>query len=258
VPLLYVDLLGMKARYQAGGVRAARRSYTLLGELVAAGLTALGAGRPVSGGVQSDAAALQFASATDAVAVGRALFGAAFARSARNRRLWIRGVVMRGSYPGAPLQREEQLAGAPVGVFERHFTDSLLRAVNLEQSGFRGQRLLIDNDLVTPQLNQALGWGVGEGRLLPAHRLRYSSYPEGTENFSDVLWPVPGDIAVWRGSYTRLLDRLRWAAGGGDQESVQASATHLLFAEIDSIIHSLGGPSALAAPRDGLFLAGGS
>jgi hypothetical protein len=247
VPLLYVDLLGMKARYVGGGVRAARRGYTLLGELVASGLGALPEGRPVTGGVQSDAAALQFATATDAVIVGRAIFRKTFARSARNRRLWIRGVVMSGSYPDAALQREDQLAGAPAGVFERHFTDTLLRAVNVEQAGFRGQLLLIEEQLVTAQLENALSWQVGDGRLLPAHRLRYSQYPRGLDAYRDVLWPVADDIRRWPLSYTRLLDRLRWAADGGDAELVQASATHLLFAEIDAILHGLGGPSA--APR---------
>jgi heptaprenylglyceryl phosphate synthase len=96
MPLLYVDLLGMKARYQSGGVRSARRGYRILGEMIAEALSELPSDRPVSGGVQSDAAALQFATAVDAVIVGRAVFRETLMRSTRNRRLWIRGVIMRG------------------------------------------------------------------------------------------------------------------------------------------------------------------
>jgi hypothetical protein len=37
----------------------------------------------------------------------------------------------------------------------------------------------------------------------------------------------------------RMLDRLRWASDGGDLAFLHASATHLLFEEMSSIIHSL-------------------
>lgn len=244
MPLLYVDLLGMKARYQSGGVRSARAGYRILGEIVAEGLTALAPGRQVSGGVQSDAAALQFATAVDAVTVGRAIFHDTLMRSTRNRRLWIRGAIMRGGYPGVELQTEQPLAGAPAGVFERHFNGTLLRAVNAEQAGFRGQRLLIEDALVTSHLNEALQIAVGNGFVLPAHRLRYSRPPSG---FHDVLWPMTAEPDRWPQVYRRLLDRLRWATDGGDSESLQASATHMLFTEIDAIVHSLGGRTAGAS-----------
>src|SRR5258706_6914895 len=66
MPLLYVDLLGMKSRYRARGVNAARAGQRQLRAVVLAGLSALPAGVEVSGGVQSDAAALQFLCAPDA------------------------------------------------------------------------------------------------------------------------------------------------------------------------------------------------
>lgn len=241
MPLLYVDLLGMKARYRSGGVRSARRGYRIFGEILAEALNELPSDRPVSGGIQSDAAALQFATAVDAVIVGRAVFRETLMWSTRNRRLWIRGVIMRGGYPGVELQSEQQLEGAPAGIFERHFNETLLRAINAEQSGFRGQRLLIEDQLVTPHLAATLQVPVGQGAILPAHRLRYSNAPDG---FHDVLWPMPEDASQWPIFYRRLIDRLRWASDGGDFESLQASATHLLFAEIDSIVHALGGEAA--------------
>lgn len=248
MPLLYVDLLGVKARYQTGGVPAARRAYTVLGKVVADGLKALPQGRPVAGVVQSDAAALQFERASDAVTVGRAIFQECFRRSSKERRVWIRGVVMKGSGPKASLDKQTPLKGAPEGILERHFSTALLRAINAEQSGFRGQRLLIEESLVTPQLVNSHGWEMLDGVLKPAHRLFYSSYPQHAEKFMDVLWPMADDPSRWPGGYRRLMDRVRWATLGGESESAHASATHLLFAEIDSIVHSLGGPSTARAP----------
>src|SRR3982751_5189568 len=104
MPLLYVDMLGMKARYHRGGPRAALNGYRLLGELVREGLEALPDGHAVSGGVQSDAVCLQFASVAAAVTVGRKLFSDTFRRSKRSRLLWVRGVIVDEGHPEAPIE----------------------------------------------------------------------------------------------------------------------------------------------------------
>ena len=239
MPLLYVDMLGMKARYLRGGPRAALRSYRLLGELVQEGLEALPNGHSVSGGVQSDAACLQFASATDAVMVGRKLFSDTFRRSKRSRLLWVRGVILTEGHPDAPIETAKQLQHSTPDVFVREFALPLVRAIHAEQSGFHGQRLLIESKLVNEDLNQALGNEIGSGHLSPVHRLRYSKYPTPTGRFRDVLWPVPNNLDDWPFLCRRMLDRLRWASDGGDPAFLHASATHLLFEEISSIIHGL-------------------
>jgi hypothetical protein len=237
--LLYVDLLGMKARYHRGGIRSAQRGYRMLRKLVSEGLGALPSGRPVSGGVQSDAACLQFASTTDAVKVGRRLFAETFRRSQRPGLLWIRGVIVEGFHPNAPIESVEPLDENFGEVFVREFKVPLLRAIHAEQSGFHGQRLLIESKLLTERLEKDLRVPIGDGYLLPAHRLRYSRYPSPTGRFRDVLWPVPDDFQNWPFLRRRMLDRLRWANDGGDPEFLHASATNLLFEEIDSIVHGL-------------------
>jgi hypothetical protein len=239
VALLYVDMLGMKARYQRGGPRSAMAGSRILCELVQRALEALPAGRSASGGVQSDAACLQFASTLDAVTVGKLLFSEAFMRSKRNGLVWIRGVIVDGGHPEAPLEETRPLDDVSGEVFVRSFSPPLLRAIYAEQSGFHGQRLLIENELVTKELNEALRQSIGNGHLLPAHKLRYSRYPAPTGHFRDVLWPAPADFADWRFLCRRMVDRLRWASDGGDQEFIHASATNLLFEEINSIVHGL-------------------
>jgi hypothetical protein len=236
VPLLYVDVLGMKARYRDGGVPAARTAYEKFALRVTEGLRELPVGAPVSGGIQSDAVALQFATGADAVRVGRALFRAAFEQSTRADRMWLRGVILKDGAAGAELQHHGQLTDAPDGVFERHFTDVLLSAINAEQAGFRGQRLLIERGLVTSQLHAAFGVTAPGGRIKSASKLEFSECPPG---FQDVLWPASPDLAGWDQYYRKMLDRYRYATQGGDSEWLHASATYLLFAEIDSIIHSL-------------------
>jgi len=239
MPLLYVDMLGMKARYHRGGPRAALNGYRLLGELIREGLEALPDGHAVSGGVQSDAACLQFASAADAVAVGRKLFSDTFRRSKRSRLLWLRGVIVDEGHPNAPIEANKPLQDSTPDVFVREFALPLVRAIHAEQSGFHGQRLLIEGKLASSELNKSLRQKVGSGHLSPTHRLRYSKYPSPTGRFRDVLWPVPEDLDDWPFLCRRMLDRLRWASDGGDPAFLHASATHLLFEEINSIIHGL-------------------
>ena len=231
-------MLGMKARYHRGGTRAAQSGYRLLAELVQQGLEALPQGHAVRGGVQSDAVCLQFASAIDAVLVGQKLFSDTFKRSNRSNLLWVRGVIVEGG-PKAPIETTKQLQKSTPEVFVREFAPPLVRAIHAEQSGFHGQRLLIENKLATRELDRALRREVGNGRLSPTHRLRYSKYPRPTGGYRDVLWPVPEGLEEWPSLCRRMLDRLRWASDGGDLAFLHASATHLLFEEISSIIHSL-------------------
>jgi hypothetical protein len=238
VPLLYVDMLGMKARYHRGGTRAAQSGYRHLAELVQQGLEALPEGHAVRGGVQSDAVCLQFASAIDAVKVGQKLFSDTFRRSNRSNLLWVRGVIVEGG-PDTPIEMTKPLQASTPEVFVREFAPPLVRAIHAEQSGFHGQRLLIESKLASRELDQALQQEIGNGHLSPTHRLRYSKYPPPTGRYRDVLWPVPERLEDWPSLCRRMLDRLRWASDGGDLAFLHASATHLLFEEISSILHSL-------------------
>jgi hypothetical protein len=242
MPLLYVDLLGMKSRYRTRGVNAARSGQRQLRAVVLAGLSALPADAKVSGGIQSDAAALQFLHATDAVTVGQAMMLEAVRRSSREQRVWIRGAIMRRGGPTSRLDTQVQLDGAPMGVFERQFKPVLMEAIHVEQAGFRGERLLIAEDLVDDKLEAAHARHRYDGTAISTFcRLRYSRYPEPVcDGFRDFLWMVPATLSAWDRRRGRMLDLLRWSGDGGDDEVAQAAATHLVFAEADAILHGSG------------------
>lgn len=240
MPLLYIDLLGMKSRYRTRGVNGARSGQRQLRAVVLAGLSALPAGVDVSGGVQSDAAALQFRHATDAVTVGQAMMTEAFRRSSREQRVWIRGAIMKRGGPNSRLDTQIQLEGAPVGVIERQFKPVLMEAIHVEQAGFRGQRLLIGDDLIDDKLRAAhLRHRYNGADISPFCRLRYSRYPPPVcDGFCDFLWMIPATLSSWDRRKLRMLDLLRWSCEGGDDEVSQAAATHLVFAEADAMLHA--------------------
>ena len=247
MPLLYVDLLGMKARWHDGGVEGARAGYREFEELVVEALAGLPRGTAVSGGVQSDAAVFSFEHAKDAVSVGRRLLREAFAKASSRNRTWIRGVILDHGWPvDAELERVRTLKGAPAGVFTRHFKRPLLEAINLEQSGFRGQRLLVANSLVTHELKAAINVEVAGRPLALFRRLLSARYPTKAHAYQDVLWMLPDDLEAWPGLKIKMLDALRWASRGdrSDPEFLQASATHLVFAEVDALVYAMGAAAA--------------
>jgi hypothetical protein len=230
-------MLGMKSRYVEGQVDGARRGYRKFRRLLGAGLAVLPEGRPVSGGMQSDAASLQFATVDDALLVGRAIFLAAFESGGRMGRSWLRGVILEHGWPASVLQRNHPLPNAPDGLFETRFSEHLLNAINVEQSGFKGQRLLIEGSIATEATGRRLAVKVGGGNLAPFRRLGHSHYPTPTcDGFRDVLWMLPDNPADWPNHRIRMLDLLRWSSGGGPAELEQAAATHLAFAEVDAIL----------------------
>jgi hypothetical protein len=198
--------------------------------------------------------ALTFTTAGDAVIAGRAIFQAAFQSGWSGRRAWVRGVILEHAWPPeAPLEKLHQLPHAPDGVYERSFQKPLLRAINLEQAGFRGRRLLIESTLVTPELVQRLAVPTPCRPLSIFRRLQNSPYPRIMDGFQDVLWMLQSDEATWEGSQLHMLNLLRWSSAGGDVEVVQASATHVVFAQAEAMrIGAVNAPAwrAGAAPDE--------
>jgi hypothetical protein len=235
--LLYADILGMKARWRAQ--TGVQRAYRRLEALVAEALTTLPAGTLVGGGVQTDAVALLLEDPLDAVRVGQALFQAAFDYGNDNNRFWLRGVIMEGGHPNARLAFDRPLPGAPVSLSVRRYSTRLLNAINIEGSGYKGHRLLVESSAVPtpPVISRADG---KELRLV--WRLKRSLYPSpACDGFSDVLWMVPNDLRSWEPQRIKMLDRLRWSSES-PEESLQAAATMLVFAEVEAMIHSLDHP----------------
>lgn len=233
-------MLGMKSRYVKGNVDGARRGYAKFRRLLGAGLAVLPDGNVVTGGMQSDAASFQFATVDDALLVGRAVCLAAFRAGGRGGRSWVRGVILEHGWPTSVLQRQYPLPHAPNGLYETRFSEHLLNAINVEQSGFKGQRLLIEDTLATEATGRRLAIKVEGGNVAPFRRLKHSHYPTPTcDGFRDVLWMIPGNPADWPSRRIRMLDLLRWSAGGGPAELEQAAATHLAFAEVDAILEAM-------------------
>ena len=86
------QVIGMKSRWQSGGVASAKAAYHTLDLVIRHALEAVAeaVAATVSGGVQSDAAALLCPDAATAIAVGRLIFREAFRRSDVTQRYWVR------------------------------------------------------------------------------------------------------------------------------------------------------------------------
>lgn len=234
--LLYLDVLGMKARWATGDIEIVKRAFAVLDEIVE---KALSDSDPriqesVSGGIQSDAAALVFENATDAVTIGRAIFREAFFRGSEEERFWLRGVII--PVESAELETTVDLTGGARNVKKRVFCDPLMNAINYEQSGFGGQRLLIDLTLVDSELAYKFLTPVREtGHVRSLFHLCELRDSQTVQGFKDVLWMAPDDIANLENERVEMGKRLRWSAGARD-EFRHASLTMLVFEECHAIV----------------------
>lgn len=245
--LLYIDLLGMKTRWQTAGVAGAKAAYQTLDLVVrhALGSVPEDAAESVVGGIQSDAAALACRDVTDAVALGLVVFKETFRRcgalDAGRERHWIRGVIV--EMAEAELESTQTLAGPATQVAKRVFSDDLLEAINIEQSGFRGQRLLVAESLIDPNVESRFAVSLGDDRSLSL--LTRLAYSDALPGFRDALWMFPADQTPsnidesWRLMRRAMENRLRWAGEGGAGEFTQAAATQLVFAECNAIYRDL-------------------
>jgi len=247
VPLLYVDVLGVKARWQAGGPERVSAAFALLEELVGETLDEVDTA-PIAGGVQTDAAALVFDEVEAAVRMGRALFRRAFDRSVEQpeARLWLRGVISPVESTDE-LTTESPLRGDGDTLLVRRFSPDLLRAINVEQSGVKGMRLLLDQELAGDELSDALVIPIGEsGHVLPLKNLSYSLYPEGAgvseAGYADVLWMIPDEVAHWSDWSLQELKLSKALRGSGRDtyEFTQIAATALTFSETAAILGAVG------------------
>lgn len=257
MPLLYIDVLGMKARWQGGNLGTVKAAFARLEDLVQQSLAQLPTDTQYDARLQSDAAAILFADASPAIRVGRSIFQAAAGTSTETERFWLRGLIT--SAP-AELYSLETVSdyGAPFRCLRiRHFADQLLSAVLIEQSGPKGARLLLEQELVSQHLKSEFAIDVAPGRLYPFRRLDNSAYPRvEADAFCDVLWmfPDPYTPNSWRDRQRRMNNMLRWAGGvaaatGHDEEFSHAAATALVFTECDAILGSVQRAAVTRASR---------
>jgi hypothetical protein len=247
VPLLYIDVLGMKARWQSGDLDAVQRAYAQFERLVSDALAAMPDDTQFDASIQSDAVAVLFASVDSAVRVGRDIFRAAASLANAEERFWLRGVIVPAQPRFDSLENTTDQGHDFRRVRTRRFSDELLQAILVEQSGPKGARLLIADELITTSLKDAYAIRVGTIHIVPFRRLNNSSYPHPDRGtFRDVLWmlPSPYDDLRWAQQQRTMDNALRWAGGAAavtrsDEEFAHAAATELVFKQCHAILGSI-------------------
>jgi hypothetical protein len=235
----FLDLLGVRARWHAGGRDSAEAAFARLEALVGDTLTRLAPKSLRDGAIETDSAALVFGATEDALAFIRELFTDAFAAPSRakDERLWMRGTVTAIQNPG-PLRHSAQLAGhGKVRVYR--LDGGLLDAIAVEKSGFKGMRIVVEESLLTPAVREHFHVQAGSRTLVPFKSLTNSVYPRRIAHvYEDFLWMARTEEAEWRKLKRSMSDRLRWSAQDGE-EFLQAASTQVVFNETAAIFRSL-------------------
>jgi hypothetical protein len=240
--MLYLDLLGVKARWQQGGGAAAVAAYDALRRFIRTGLAALPRERRelVRGGMQSDAAALIFPRVDEAIVAGRVIYQAAFQGplSETDERFWLRGAITSCDLED-PLWNTSPLAD-DLSLTDARPSAALLDAIAVEQSGYRGMRLLIDKQVAHWTIRKEFDIVVGAGAVFRTIRqMKFNALPASvSDRFVDVLWMLPDDLADWPLQKRRILDRVRWAALHPEELS-HASLTLVIFEGCGALLESL-------------------
>lgn len=236
--LLFVDLLGVRARWLQGGREAAERAFQEFRNLVATSLRNVRTEYLTHGLVESDAAALTFRNLETALCVARTMYLAAFSQT--NRIAWLRGCIVKHQEESF-LRRSTSYAGRISHVELMIYSGGLLDAISVEKSGFKGMRILVEKDLVTPEINGALKQPIGHLNFMPLTKLRDSTYPARLEDsFVDYLWMGTTEKDRFEEIRKTMAWRLRNAASE-PEEFIQAAATQVVFHECAAILSSLGG-----------------
>jgi hypothetical protein len=238
----FLDLLGVRSRWHAGGRASAEAAFARLEALVSETLTRLAPRSLRDGAIETDSAALVFAATEDALAFVRELFSDAFVapRKATDERFWIRGTVTAIQNRG-PLRHSAQLPEqGKVRVFR--LDGGLLDAIAVEKSGFKGMRIVVEEKLLTPAVRSHFRVPAGSRTLDAFKSLTNSVYPRRIAHvYEDFLWMARSEEAEWRKLERSMSDRLRWSARDGE-EFVQAASTQVVFNETVAIFRSLEAP----------------
>lgn len=236
--LLFIDMLGVKARWIENGRDGAEAAFKRLGDLAAVAATSIKPEVLISAFAESDAFCAEVSNVDDALRIAERIYRAAFEKDYERSetRTWLRGVIVRGD--GKELRSSiSPLVNLPT--FHRNsYSGPLLDAINVEKSGFRGMRLLVASDLIDDSLRKRHMVTSDGLKLAKITRLQSSYYPKRTESFEDYLWFAPASKKQWSNYETIMATRLRLSAKLQD-EFVQAAATQVVFHEVRAIFSSL-------------------
>lgn len=222
-------MLGVRARWHAGGRESAERAFFSFRSVILQAIQTQKRGKIIQGGIEADSAAIICTSLGTAINIGRNAFRFAFctAKKSRDERMWLRGVIV----PAGEIDklRVEQ----PLEDFEQilisDYSPSLLEAISAEKSGFKGMRLLVGGGITNSMLLKTHRLKIFDKSICPMIRLRSPSYPSRLkEGYRDILWMASETETQWDEMKSHMQNRLRWAASNAD-ELMHAAITHVVF-----------------------------
>jgi hypothetical protein len=240
MPLLYLDLLGVRARWLQGGRPEAENAFAQLEEIVVAALSTAETTAIREAVVETDAAAIVFAETTPAIEAARRAFQLAFFSSKQKSgtRLWLRGALVPFEVGGV-LRRTTPAGNSAHSLQRVEYSGALLDAVSLEKSGLKGMRFIIDDTLLTQGVQKRSRIPIGRLNFVPFRRLNNSPYPVRiAAGYQDLLWMAPRPGEDWDAAKLQMASRLRWAASNAE-EFLQAAATQVVFHECAAMVSSL-------------------
>ncbi len=232
---LFMDLLGVRAKWISGGRTAAEEAFAGFRAVVNHGVRSVDPSCVLAGVIESDSAYICCDTLRTALEVGRQTYMRAFQPPAHSSRLWIRGVVMPG--PGSSgLTRSAPLSGTYPQVIVVRYHGRLLDAIAAEKSGFRGMRLLVGRGrgVGQPQRGKVDPIHVGQYHLAPFLKVRAPAYPRALAGFRDFLWMATDDEEEHQVLMTHMFHRLRWASED-PEELAHAAATQVIFNHWDAL-----------------------
>lgn len=240
--VLFIDMLGARRRWLAGGAREATRFFNRFARLVVAAARGEPVGTVTGGGIETDAAMLVCTSTAAALRIVRQAFLWAFRtpRDLRTPRLWLRGSLV--PYDGATALRHRSALSAPLESMDVHtYSAAALDAISVEKAGVKGMRLVIREELIDADARGAFRVSFDGLSFIPIRRLEHVGYPKLADgDLVDFLWMASAGADVLRETSQAMATRLRYAAADAE-ESAQAAATQVVFHECMAIWRSVEG-----------------
>jgi len=243
--LLFVDLLGTKARIRTGGIASVVSRIEAFQRLIEAEFQR---SAPNQWMAESDSAVALFDDGPSAVRAGANLFRSAFdATSGSNSEpFWLRGSMV----PAPMINDTRDLfrEGESHDWHTKVPSDVLIEALILEKSGLKGMRLFMAPSVLSQAERVALQRNVAWGSpsvarpVYVSRVLGFATPPQVAHlGAEDVLWMID-DEPYFLTRDTDLRHRMRRAALD-PEEYTQAAMTLVVFEEARSIIVGAGRPT---------------
>ena len=231
--LVFVDMLGVKSRWLKLGKQGAESAFKIFNRLVNDSIKQSRV-KLLSGFLEADATALSFSNEQDACYFARTLYFNAFfaAKSDKDERIWLRGAIVSLNDLN-PLRTDTDL---DTGIKLYGYSDRLLEAVQVEKSGFKGMRIVIEKSLLTSQVRSGLKTTISNKEFFPVRKLTYAPLPKSIgEKYEDFVWMAAGDTKQFENAHVAMSNRLRWCCPETGDEFIHAAATQVVFNECRSI-----------------------